>query len=152
MLNRRLRDPVFARAEARALKTGIAALEAELVHSALAALGEQGESDWLDDLGPMPGGPGAAKRQAPADLPGTAFPMSADDAMLMLSRYWRKQERQAAGRVRAERAGQGRTRTRAAGSRRNVEVVKEPRDHAADVTRLAEHLAQFGARVLAGEE
>jgi hypothetical protein len=130
MLNRRVRDPVFARAEARALKSGVAALEAELVHSALAAIGEHGESDWLDDFGAQPAQPG---KQAD-ELPGTAFSMSADDAMLLLFRYWRKQERLVAG-------------TR----RKRVSLEPdEPEDDAALDARLLDTLVSFGARVQAG--
>ena len=54
------------------------------MHSALAALGEHGECEWLDDDEPSPE---------------PAFPdMSAGDAMLLLFRYWRRQERREAAR------------------------------------------------------
>lgn len=90
MIQRRHRDPTFAAAEARALATGAASLEAELVHSALAALGEHGEADWLEDFGPTPG---KTLEEATAELPAPTFTMTADDALLLLSRHWRRQER-----------------------------------------------------------
>jgi len=138
MLNRRLRDPVFARAEARALKSGVAALEAELVHSALAALGEHGESDWLDDFGPPPE---QREEQARAGLPAAAFPMSADNATLLLFRYWRKQERLAAGTVPRKR--------------KSLPVAADEPDEQDEATlnaRLLEAFTGFAARVGAGDQ
>ena len=84
MLNLRGRDPAFAEAEGEAMKSGMKLLEGELVHSALAAMGEHGECEWLHDDEP---------------LPEPAFPdMTAEIATLLLFRYWRRQERvEAAG-------------------------------------------------------